>query len=115
MKPAHPNTAKRPKPPTLDAARAAQAVAEVPALMREAIAHLAVGDFDRWVAAGCRLLAMALADIHRGYVRRSNDYIETQVTFLRNYVPVIPARLAALRGDWAFGRRGGKSEAGVEP
>lgn len=97
---------KPPPPPKLDADRARAAVVPLTALLRQAVWYLVQGEPDSHSDAGCRLIGMALMDIWRGHRRRDNGYIEAQVRFLNEYIPLIPARLRALRTPGAWAERG---------
>jgi hypothetical protein len=107
MTPPKPLPPPKAPPRPLDPAELAAVVAPVPGLVRAAVAYLACGEYDRWAAAGCRLVAMALMDLRRGELRRDMNYVREQVRFLEDYVHLIPERLAELRrpGTWAKNRQ----------
>lgn len=100
-------TAAPPRPPALDAGRAALARDTCAAALAAASAALQVGDpADGYAAGGCRIVAAILADLARGYASRSNDRIDRHADELARFVAILPARLKACRtlGAWAEGR-----------
>src|SRR5262245_7510805 len=99
-------TSAPPRPPALDAGRAAAARERMAAALKSGLAALSAGETDIWGYAGCRLLAWVLAEVPGAYAARDAARLEKLAGELAGIVSRLPKHLADCRTPYAWRNRG---------